>query len=52
MFVEIDYPKGERPSTLKQLRFTNYKIKKFEPTPILGQHAEEIIKGVLRYTQI
>ena len=51
MFVEIDHPKaGKLTMTGNHLKFTNNKIEKFEPAPILGQHTEEILKEVLKYT--
>ena len=51
MFVEIDHPKAGKPTmTGNHLKFTNNKIEKFEPAPILGQHTEEILKEVLKYT--
>lgn len=48
MFVELEHPvAGKMKVTGNQLKFTNHKVHIDRPSPLLGQHTEEILKEYL-----
>lgn len=51
MFVDMEHPiAGNIRITGNQIKLTNNKIDKFTPSPLLGEHTEEILKGELGIT--
>ena len=46
--MELDAPYGKVSSTRSPMRFSETPLEFKNPAPMLGQHAEEVLKGLLQ----
>ena len=52
MFVDVDHPvAGHMKLTGTQFKLTNHPIKEFRPAPLLGESTDDVLTGILGYSE-
>jgi crotonobetainyl-CoA:carnitine CoA-transferase CaiB-like acyl-CoA transferase len=48
MRIELDHAVGKVPLIASPMKFSETKLEFKNPPPVLGQHTDEVLRGVLR----